>query len=468
MRAAWALAVAILAAGCRNAVDAPAAEDTVAPAAVRDLRAFRDSGGIYARWTAVGDDSLAGTAGSYEMRCYLADSVLEHAEAAFVWNAGTAVPDLPHPVPAGRIQTARVADLPDTGWVLAVLRARDEAGNPSGLSNVAVCDLDLPAPAETAWVPLGLDDAEIAAILRIASTEESMFAIAGLVDSPGPAIVRVRGAAWSLIGPPDALRGSPEPEVLCIAARGEQAVIGGRFQSLAEPRLRGIAAWDGAGWRPLGHGIDGIVRALAWKGDTLIAGGEFSLRDVPGARCIAAWDGASWFPLGAGIDGPVLSLEVSPSGLLAAGGSFTRAGVEPVENVAVWDGARWIATGPGLPGPVADLTWWGDRLVACRGEWDGSGQRGDMVFLGDGATWVPILDARADYATHAGPDGLLYLFDASGSSNLRVWADARWQWMPWCPGGHVATLTTWNETLVAGTFPLETGWSFVRYVPPRP
>ena len=102
--------------------------------------------------------------------------------------------------------------------------------------------------------------------------------------------------------------------------------------------------------------MNAAVRALAvfddGNGPALYAAGDFTVAGGVAANHVAKWDGAGWSPLGSGIDGLVVSaLCVFDDGSgpgLNAGGTFTSAGGIPMLGLARWDGAGWSALGGGL------------------------------------------------------------------------------------------------------------------------
>lgn len=95
------------------------------------------------QWTAPGDDGNVGTAAAYDI-AYSTDSAL------LVNNFASAnhLADPPTPEIAGTIQTATVTGLEEGLRYYFALKAVDEAGNWSGLSNVAAVEtLDINPPA---------------------------------------------------------------------------------------------------------------------------------------------------------------------------------------------------------------------------------------------------------------------------------------------------------------------------------
>lgn len=125
--------------GCGGDDDpaAPAA-DTTPPAAVTDLHmSAADAVSVTVAWTAPGDDGAVGTASEYAVR----HAAVPLTEAN--WNAATSVFAPPAPAPAGTEQSVTIP-VPGKADLYVALKAVDDAGNWSGLSNVA---------AAAAWAP---------------------------------------------------------------------------------------------------------------------------------------------------------------------------------------------------------------------------------------------------------------------------------------------------------------------------
>ena len=109
----------------------PAAGDTVRPAAVANL-AITGLNETTASlgWTAVGDDSLTGTATSYDLR-YSTSPI-----TAANWASATQVTGEPAPGAPGAAQSMTVTGLTRQTHYYFALKVGDEAGNLSALSNV--------------------------------------------------------------------------------------------------------------------------------------------------------------------------------------------------------------------------------------------------------------------------------------------------------------------------------------------
>jgi len=119
-----------------------AAPDTIRPAALNaSVTAPLETRAIVA-FAATGDDSLAGTATSYDVRYSTAPITLAN------WAAATQVTGEPAPMVSGTAQSVTINGLNRQTTYYFAARVADEAGNISALSNVvSVTTPDLTAPA---------------------------------------------------------------------------------------------------------------------------------------------------------------------------------------------------------------------------------------------------------------------------------------------------------------------------------
>ncbi|MCC7143738.1 MAG: PD40 domain-containing protein [Candidatus Eisenbacteria bacterium] len=117
--------------------------DVTPPGRVTDLAVRELSPGrVRLDWTSPGDDGSDGTAARYDLR----RAIQEITDQG--WEAAIPISPLPKPQVAGRLETLQVDSLAAERWHFA-LRAVDEAGNPSALSNspaIAITDQASPAP----------------------------------------------------------------------------------------------------------------------------------------------------------------------------------------------------------------------------------------------------------------------------------------------------------------------------------
>ncbi len=121
-----------------------AAPDTLRPAPVTSLAVTGLTETTASlRWTAVGDDSLTGTAASYDIRYSTAPITGAN------WSAATQVSGEPAPAVSGTTQNHTVSGLTRQTTYYFAIRVADDAGNLSALSNVPSAttpDQTRPAP----------------------------------------------------------------------------------------------------------------------------------------------------------------------------------------------------------------------------------------------------------------------------------------------------------------------------------
>ena len=102
-----------------------------------------DTATVKLAWTAPGDDGTIGTATAYELRVATAPITLAN------WDAARVLAGVPAPTPNGTRQTTVADSLTRGTTYYFAIRAVDDAGNWSGLSNVLRWDwvLDTAPPA---------------------------------------------------------------------------------------------------------------------------------------------------------------------------------------------------------------------------------------------------------------------------------------------------------------------------------
>jgi phosphodiesterase/alkaline phosphatase D-like protein len=109
-----------------------AAPDTIRPVAIANVSvtAVTDSTALLS-WTATGDDSLTGTASSYDIR--YSTSPITNAN----WSSASQSTGEPAPTASGTTQTFTVRSLNRQVTYYFAMKVADDSGNPSALSNVA-------------------------------------------------------------------------------------------------------------------------------------------------------------------------------------------------------------------------------------------------------------------------------------------------------------------------------------------
>jgi hypothetical protein len=121
--------------------------DTIPPGAVSDLAVFAfDASSVSLAWTAPGDDGVQGRASAYDLR-YSEQPISEES-----WGGASKVEEAPTPNEPGTAEAFTVVDL-DTGLDYYFgLRAIDDGGNVSGISNIvsATIEADTLAPSAVA------------------------------------------------------------------------------------------------------------------------------------------------------------------------------------------------------------------------------------------------------------------------------------------------------------------------------
>ena len=119
-----------------------AAPDVTPPAAIAVAMGTVTDTTAVMNWTSTGDDSITGTASSYDIRYSSSPITLAN------WNAATQSTGEPTPAAAGTAQSFTVRNLSRQATYYFAIRATDDTGNLSGLSNVpSVTTPDTKAPS---------------------------------------------------------------------------------------------------------------------------------------------------------------------------------------------------------------------------------------------------------------------------------------------------------------------------------
>jgi phosphodiesterase/alkaline phosphatase D-like protein len=127
------------------------APDVIRPAPIAMTITAQTDSTVTVQWTAVGDDSLTGTATSYDLR--MSTSAITAANFA----SATALTGEPTPAAAGTIQSVTVRGLSRQVTYWFAIKAADDAANVSAISNVpSVTTPDTTPPSAITNLTLGL------------------------------------------------------------------------------------------------------------------------------------------------------------------------------------------------------------------------------------------------------------------------------------------------------------------------
>jgi hypothetical protein len=144
-------------------------------------------------------------------------------------------------------------------------------------------------------------------------------------------VMRFVGGSWQPLG--QGLGNGYYDSVRALAQLPDGSIVaGGRFQIPGVGGASALARWDGSTWAPLGGGVAGglgptTVHALLVLPDgQLVIGGDFTTAGGVPMQGLARWNGAGFAPVGPGVDGVVFALALAPDGDLLVGGDFQRSG----------------------------------------------------------------------------------------------------------------------------------------------
>ena len=361
----------ILTGGRLNAFNAIAEPDSISPSAIQDL-AIIESEGTWVRlsWSATGDDSTSGSASSYEIRHSLAPIDEVNFESA------TLVLDPPDPAPSGSLEETIVGGLEFSSEYWFAIRALDEYGNASPISNVPTTTTLAPPEISVSPVSLSADlvtggTAEETLTISNGGTAELNFDISvlpslfdrgegGTADSLRILIVESGGE----------YTGSIRPALLAFPEIIEVSVFDGGAATPGAEELRGYDAVILMNSSPF-HELmgDRLADYADAGGCVVLTLGAFYEDIALGGRF--ADDGYSPFVAATGIAGPVNLESFNPIHPIMEGVSHafgTNVGVPTLAahatSIATWSyGLPFLAiTGENVIGANVLLTW---------DEWDG-------------------------------------------------------------------------------------------------
>ncbi|MBD3160948.1 MAG: hypothetical protein GF346_02160 [Candidatus Eisenbacteria bacterium] len=428
-------------------------EDVVPPAAVTDLRVIRIlEDGVEIGWTAPGDDGFLGRAQCYEIRH------APHWVTEGTWDDATVHPESPAVLAGGLPQrfTLRGLDREGEHWI--ALRAYDESGLPSPVSN-QVRVVVVGGDPDDRWLdgfgpyPEGMGPN--AAVFALEVYEGDLIAGGNFTRAGGTAanhVARWDGTAWHPLGE------GMDGYVRGLTTYDGDLIAVGLFERAGGKVVNGIARWDGTSWNPIGAGANGnLYVAAVYEGD-LVVGGAFHRIDTLTTRSIARFDGSRWHSLGSGVNNQVFGLFPLQGDLLVGGDFSVADGVPGTGKIARWDGSRWHSLGGGM-----DLDYV-RAMAVFRGDLVAGGQfvhAGEVIANNlaryNGSSWDPIGRGTDRWVrSMVNHDGLLYVGgDFWRVDDLPLWHIARWDGTEWSPlgsgiEGKVHCMTVYESTLVVG------------------
>lgn len=165
-----------------------------------------------------------------------------------------------------------------------------------------------------------------------------------LDGDPVHTVAAFDGTSWTTYG--DHLAGDVEH---LVEWNGTVVAIG-NLKAGGAGRITAAAILENGSWRAMGPRIWGaITDAIHYNGSLIISGWSNMGIDGKSLRGIARWDGDGWRTLGGGVDGNVKDLHVADDRLWLVG-DFERAGGHPAFNIVSWrDDVIAIEIDPDVP-----------------------------------------------------------------------------------------------------------------------
>jgi trimeric autotransporter adhesin len=196
------------------------------------------------------------------------------------------------------------------------------------------------------------------------------------------------GSRWSPVTEDLRNANSGIVTVNAITVFNDELVISGLFDSVGGVNAHGVAAYNGATWRPLGEGFATDTYALTfapYRGELIAGGNLLNGVTLEGFRGVAAWNGTRWRDIG---------LEsASPFTLTPFRGELFGGSILPLDSwrLAKWNGITWSGVGPGPSGIIQAVESFNGELVAG-GDFlqIGSVSNANGVGLWRDGSWIPL------------------------------------------------------------------------------
>jgi hypothetical protein len=144
--------------------------------------------------------------------------------------------------------------------------------------------------------------------------------------------------------------------------QGETLIAGNFVENFGKEPFNGLARWDGVRWRSINANLfrNGSYTTTAtptfekFQGELIVAGDFSAIQtstDTISTPGIAAWNGATWRPLGTGLSLSsisTISTMTTYRDRLIVSGRFSSIGGVPANSIAAWDGTSWSEIGQGF------------------------------------------------------------------------------------------------------------------------
>ena len=315
----------------------------------------------------------------------------------------------------------------------------------------------------TAWEPLFPGEDNTQNLYNFAQLNGELFAT-GTIATGGFAytgVARLTPTGWSkLSADPD--EQSDVFASYAITAYADALHVSGLFRTEGNEAATRIARWTGDTWAGLGTGNAArVFGGISFQNKAIMYGDFRQLGGVP-LRGIAAFDGSSWTPLGAGITDPVGTPGAACiwNDNLVVVGNFGSVDNQPILGVAIWNGSTWSALAP-LAGAAQGCAVLNGSLYVGGLLYDEQGNELGTVVRYTGSGWEPVgTGTNAAVYAVATYDNKLYVggdFDQAGgisANGIAAWNGSAWESLGSGPtngvNGTVGSLFVFDNQLIVG------------------
>jgi hypothetical protein len=266
--------------------------------------------------------------------------------------------------------------------------------------------------------------------------------------------------------------------------------ISGSFESIAGISATNLAVWDDGHWQSADVPMtEGFAKFIPYRNGFLGFGGIGFEPPQPRIGGVAYWDGKQWTNITGLLTAPYPGVGVRD--VLAVGddvyvcGYFATIGGVPAQNIARWDGQKWNALGDGIELALAQgeegkfvaqlvthlISFQNSIYAAGYFNWAG-GKRANNIARWDGTNWYPLAEgtryARNDpLGTDNGrvraltihQDQLIVAGSFQLAGEVHASGIARWDGVDWHslepgfpPGSALAIASNGDSLFVGGLF----------------